>query len=102
MEHRLRAPPRLVIVKIVFSTSAPVHDSKMRIDAWPTVRSGLAAIVEAGPREAAGEKWPGVVELPPKLRQLRPWRMLQVIRADVALFLVVEIDSASGHGTGGF
>src|ERR1019366_3519429 len=65
MQHRVRAPPCLIIIIIIFGEAAGIHDPEVRADARPVVGSGLAAIVESRPRKSAGKKWPGVVIFPP-------------------------------------
>src|SRR5207342_3253559 len=73
MNYRILAPPGLVVEEVVFRESAHIHNSKLRIDRRPPIRSWLAAIVEAGPCEATGLPLAGAVERPPFFSSLAPW-----------------------------
>ena len=61
------APPRLVVVEVVLREAADVQDAEVRVDARPFVGRRLAAVIEAGPDEAAGEPETDGVMAPPRL-----------------------------------
>src|SRR6185437_3284013 len=67
VQHGLGAPPGFVVVEVVFRKAAGVHDTEVRADTGPGVRRRLAAIVEAGPYETAGEPTPRIESTPPLL-----------------------------------
>ena len=95
----LVAPPRLVVVVVVLRKAARVHHAEVRADARPLVRRRLAAIVEAGPDEAAGEPGARREVRPPRLRRVaRPPGLVDVVGADVAAHRVVGVDAARRHG----
>src|ERR1035438_8948426 len=102
VQNWLRSPPGLVVIKVVLGETAHVHDAEVRIDARPAVGRRFAPIIEAGPRESSGQERPRIVEFPPEIGQCRPWWVLQIVRPDVALFLVVEINPAGRDGAGRF
>ena len=95
-------PPRAVVIIIVLGEAAGVEDSELRADAREgVVGRRLAAIVEAGPDEAAGDVRPVGDDRPPFLGGGRPPRMLGVVGADDVARRVVGIfaarrDRASG------
>src|SRR5260370_22023723 len=95
-------PLCLVIMKIVLGEAAGIHDAEMRVDTWPLVRRGLAAIIEAGPGKSAGHPGTLGVNGPPILGKLRPGRNVQIVSANVTRLLVVLIDPAFAYRAGGF
>src|SRR5258708_19314934 len=102
MENWFVAPLCLVIMKIVLGEAAGIHDAEMRVDTWPLVRRGLAAIIEAGPGKSAGHPGTLGVNGPPILGKLRPGRNVQIVSANVTRLLVVLIDPACAYRAGGF
>src|SRR5260370_3136293 len=102
MENWFVAPLCLVIMKIVLGEAAGIHDAEMRVDTWPLVRRGLAAIIKAGPGKSAGHPGTLGVNGPPILGKLRPGRNRQIGSANVTRLLVVLIDPACAYSTGGF
>src|SRR5580692_6161637 len=84
MQHGLLSPPRLVVVEGVFGKSAGVDDAVLRADVGPAVGRGLAAIVEAGPHEAAGQPGAGVAETPPAFGRGAAGCGVGIVGADVA------------------
>src|SRR5258708_22794032 len=102
MENWCVAPLCLVIMKIVLGEAAGIHDAEMRVDTWPLVRRGLAAIIEAGPGKSAGHPGTLGVNGPPILGKLRPGRNVQIVSANVTRLLVVLIDPACAYRAGGF
>src|SRR5580693_3631515 len=102
MQHRICAPPCLIIKIIIFRESTGIHDSEMRTDVRPIVGSWLAAIIEAGPCETAGKEWAGIVILPPGFRSRGPRRKIQIVSADVSALWIVFINSARANCAGGF
>ena len=67
VQHRLRGPPGLVVVKRVLRETAGVDDSVLRTDVGPRVGRRFAAIVEACPHKASRQPRPCVAESPPSL-----------------------------------
>src|SRR6266851_224051 len=102
MENWFVRPLRLVIIKIVFGEAAGIHDAEMRVDTWPLVRRGLAAIIEAGPGKSAARPGTLGVNGPPIFGELRPGRNVQIVGVDVTRLWVVLIDPACAYGAAGF
>ena len=84
VQRRASSPTRPVVVEVVLGEAAHVQDAEVRVDAGPAVGRGLAAVVEAGPGEAAGQEGPLVVEFPPDFGESGPGRAVDVVGADVA------------------
>ena len=102
MQHGLRAPLRLIVVIVVLGKSARVHDPEVRADARPTIeRRRLAAVVEPGPDESAGDVGSIRHVRPPGLRGRGPPWMIGVVRGYVALRIVAAIDAARADRTAG-
>src|SRR5215813_6284231 len=93
MQHRFVLPPRSVVIEDVFGKAAGVENSKMRTDARPRVRRRLAAIVEAGPTERAGEKRALRKYLPPTLGGRGVAGMIYIISADIAFLFVIHVNA---------
>ena len=55
VQHGVRRPPRLVIVKVVLRKTARVQNAEMRIDARPPIGRRLAAIIKTRPDKAAAK-----------------------------------------------
>src|SRR5450432_3325150 len=64
MDDRLIAPPRFVIVIIIFRKPAGIHHTKLRADGGPIEGRWLAAIIKTGPDESAFEKFSGSIKRP--------------------------------------
>src|SRR5438105_3652506 len=94
MEHRLRLPPRLVVIKNVFGKTACVQNSKMRTDAWPRIRRGLAAIIKAGPVECARQKLARGENPPPSFCRRCISGVIHVVSADVTFQFIVGVNAA--------
>src|SRR5215469_8561745 len=94
VQHRFLAPPGFVVEKIVLWKATCVDDAKLGADRRPAIRRGFAAVVEASPGEATREPFPGGIEFPPLLCQLRPRRMVQVISAHPITELVGFVNAA--------
>src|SRR5207245_11535988 len=71
----------LVVIKIVLGEAAGIHDAEMRVDTWPLVRRGFAAIIETGPGESAGHPRTLGINRPPIFSELGPGRNVRVIGA---------------------
>src|SRR6185437_10652183 len=102
MQHRLPAPPTLVIEEVVLREAAGVDDAELGVDGWPTVRSRLTAVIEARPGKPAGQVLARSIELPPLLGELRPGGMIHVVGTDPVAQRVGLIDPARANRAGGF
>src|SRR5437867_9747054 len=74
MENGLVSPLCLVVIKIVLGEAAGIHDAEMRVDTWPLVRRGFAAIIETGPGKSAGHPRTLGINRPPIFSELGPGR----------------------------
>src|SRR3954454_3662397 len=88
MQHRLRSPPGFVVEEVVLRESAHIDNAELRVYRRPSIRSRLAAIIEAGPREPSREPFARRIKLPPFFCKLRPVGVVQVIGADPIAQLV--------------
>src|ERR1017187_9684448 len=79
MQHGLRSPPCLVIVKVVLGETAHIHNAEMGVDTRPSVGSGLAAVIESRPGKAARQERARVVKLPPDFGSGCPGGLFRVI-----------------------
>src|SRR5437660_10474381 len=102
MENGLISPLCLVVIKIVLGEAAGIHDAEMRVDTWPLVRRGLAAIIEAGPGKSASHPRARGINRPPVFSELRPRRNVRVVGADITCLFVVLIHTTCAYGAGGF
>src|SRR6185437_5092641 len=101
VQHRAGTPPGLIIVEGVFRKAAGVHDSEVRADARPVVWRWLAAIVETCPDKTACKPTARYRVLPPFLRRRPITRLVDVVRADVAVHRILRVDAARGKRTRG-
>ena len=85
----------------ILGEAAQVDDAELRTHRGPAVRRRLAAVVEAGPGESAGQPVARAVEAPPLLRRLAP-RHHAVVAVDGVLLRVGDVFAARGDGAGGF
>src|SRR6266568_335237 len=102
MENGLVSPLGLVVIKIVPGEAAGIHDAEMRVDTWPRVRRGLAAIVEASPGKSARQPRTLGINGPPVFSELGPGRNVRVVGADITCLFVVLIHTTCAYGTGSF
>src|SRR3954466_8337046 len=104
MDQRLIGPPPGAVIEvIVLGKAAGVENSELRADAREFgVGSRLAAIVEAGPDETAGDVRAVGDDGPPFLRRGRPPRMLGVVSAHDVPRRIVGIFAARRDGAPGF
>src|SRR5437016_13555074 len=101
MENGLVSPLCLVVIKIVLGEAAGIHDAEMRVDTWPLVRRGFAALIETGPGKSAGHPRTLGINRPPIFSALGPGRNVRVIAADVTCLRGVLIHTTCAYGTGG-
>ncbi len=94
VQHRRRRPPRLVVVERVLREPAEVDDAVLRADVRPRVRRRLAAIVEAGPHEAARDHGRALTNCHQPARRGAARRGVRVVRADDALGSIGDVDAA--------
>src|SRR5947207_15843953 len=102
MENGLVSPLCLVVIKIVLGEAAGIHDAEMRVDTWPLVRRGFAAIIETGPGKSAGNPRTLGINSPPIFSELGPGPNGRVIGANVTCLFVVLIHTTFPYGTGSF
>ena len=58
MQHGVRRPPRLVVIKSVLRKTARVENAEVRVDARPPIWRRLATIIKTGPDKRAGKPRP--------------------------------------------
>src|SRR5438034_7975871 len=102
MENGLVSPLGLVVIKIVLGEAAGIHDAEMRVDTWPLVRRGFAAIIETGPGKSAGQPRTLGINGPPIFSELRPGRNVRVIGADKTCLFIVLIHTTCAYGASSF
>src|ERR1051326_3335789 len=94
MQHRLGLPPSLVVIKNVFGETAGVQNPEVRTDTRPGIRAWLAAIIEACPIKSAREERAFGEDFPPAFSGGCVAGMVQVVGADVSLFLIGNVNPA--------
>src|SRR5437773_12349419 len=102
MENGLVSPLGLVVIKIVLGEAAGIHDAEMRVDTWPLVRRGFAAIIQTGPGKSAGHPRTLGIHKPPILSDYSTGRNVRVIGADVTCPVAVLIHTTCAIVTGRF
>ena len=99
VDHRLGGPGGLQVVAAVLQRAGRVHHPELGRHGRPAEGRGLAAVVEAGPDEHAGQEGPLGIEAPGFLdgRGRRAARS-PVVGGDLHARRVVGVDAAGGVG----
>src|SRR5450756_1184100 len=94
VQHGVRRPPRLVVVKSVLRKTAGVENAEMRVDARPPIRRRLAAIIKTGPDERAGKPRTRRKITPPAFGGRSPTGPDDIVGGDVTARAVVGVNAA--------
>src|SRR5664280_143601 len=84
VQHGVRCPPRLVVIKSVLRKTAGVENAEVRVDARPPIRRRLAAIIKTSPDKRAREPRTRRKETPPAFGSGGPSRPDQIVSGDVS------------------
>src|SRR5215831_7822389 len=82
MQYRLIGPPGLVIEEGVLGKPARVDHAILRTDVRPLIGRRLAAVIEPGPYEAAGNVRSCAYESPPSFCRCPSGRGVGIVRTD--------------------
>src|ERR1035437_3550994 len=100
VQHGVRRPPRLVVIKGVLRKSAGVENAEVRVDARPPIGRRLAAIIKTGPDERTGKPRPLGEETPPAFGSRRPTRPDDIVGGDITGRTVIGVDAARANDAG--